>query len=286
MLRKTAKLLLLLCLILMMAVSAAAAPAFRLEVCPSNERGKPIKDVFISACKVATLQDGEYALEQPFQKAGISMPTLRKLSASAAQDLYDAYVAPRKVIGQQQYAAEGAAAFDDLEAGIWLVWCPEGQAYRFNPFLVSFEEQGGTITSRPKGESNAPNSKIIQVVKKWEDNHNAAGKRPEEIVVLLRAGKKTVAKATLSESTGWSHTFEGLNRTTEYTVAERAVKNYRSAVNGDAQNGFVVTNTYEPPQEELPETGQHWIPILLIAIAGISIVILGIYELRCKNHEK
>ena len=283
--RKIANLLIFF-LILMMAVSAAAAPAFRLEVCPTDERGEPIKDVFISLCKVADLEGGEYAPEQPFQKASISMPTLRKLSASAAQDLYDAYVAPRKVIGRQQYAADGAAAFDDLEAGIWLVWCPEGQPFRFNPFLISFEEQGGAITSRPKGESNTPNSKMIQVLKKWEDDHNAAGKRPEEIEVLLRAGKKTIAKAILSEATGWSHTFEGLDRSIKYTVEERSVKNYRSAVNGDEQNGFVITNTYEPPQEELPITGQHWIPILLIAIAGISIIILGIYELRCKGNEK
>ena len=99
---------------------------------------------------------------------------------------------------------------------------------------------------------NTPVSELIQipVTKTWNDGGNADGTRPQSIVVTLYADGAPVGSQTIDASMNWTYTFVELpkyqaNGTTEivYTIGEVAVSGYDSVQSGDAENGFVITNT-------------------------------------------
>ena len=86
----------------------------------------------------------------------------------------------------------------------------------------------------------------IPVEKVWE---NPKIPHPEEVTINLKNGETVIDSITLSESKDWKGAFSNLPRRDasgaeiEYSVAEDAVDGYDSAVSGDAQHGFTVTNT-------------------------------------------
>ena len=91
----------------------------------------------------------------------------------------------------------------------------------------------------------------IHVSKAWDDNDNQDGKRPSSVTVTLLANGQEVATASLSEESGWSHTFTvdkcAGGSEIEYYIAEVEVDDYTSSivvVEGGYQ--FLVTNTHEP----------------------------------------
>lgn len=99
-------------------------------------------------------------------------------------------------------------------------------------------------------------STSVSVSKVWNDGDNAGGKRPASVTVdLLRDGKIIdSAKIEAGDDGSWSHTFTDLAKYDSadgheyaYTVAEQKVDGYQSAVTGDAEHGFTVTNTSIAP---------------------------------------
>ena len=95
----------------------------------------------------------------------------------------------------------------------------------------------------------------------------------------MRAGKRT-RKSFFTNTMEVSK--DGLIPT--YSVREKSVKDYKATYSGDVANGFAVTNSYVG--EKLPQTGQYWWPIVIMAIAGFCFVLLGIYEIGVKKHDK
>ena len=100
-------------------------------------------------------------------------------------------------------------------------------------------EHGFTVTNTSTAKVDVP------VVKKW------VGPAAGEVTVSLKRGDEVVDTMKLNEGNGWKGTFSGLakydSQTGEeiaYSLAEDEVDGYDSAVSGDAQHGFTVTNTY------------------------------------------
>ncbi len=99
---------------------------------------------------------------------------------------------------------------------------------------------GFTVTNTSTATVNVP------VEKKW------VGPAAEKATVRLLAGGTDSGRSLeLSEANGWKASFEGLPKydpqTGEeiaYAVEENKVDGYDSAVAGDAEHGFTVTNTY------------------------------------------
>lgn len=85
----------------------------------------------------------------------------------------------------------------------------------------------------------------ISVTKVWSGD----GVQPSQVTVHLFAdGVDTGKTLTLSAANSWSGSFTGLDATSggkkiAYTVSEDAVTGYASAVTGDMENGFTITNT-------------------------------------------
>ncbi len=105
-----------------------------------------------------------------------------------------------------------------------------------------------------------PEQGKINVRKIWVDDNDNAKQRPTSIDIQLYkqvegTSDKTAegSAVTLSEDNDWFHQWNNLATTEDgkaitYTVDETStVTGYTKVVTGDAENGFVITNTYGEP---------------------------------------
>lgn len=144
--------------------------------------------------------------------------------------------------------------------------------------------QGFNVINTPVEE---PVYMDIPVAKIWDDFDDAFEARPEFIAVdLLANGVDSGKTIILSDDNNWAASFVGLPATDEngdaiyYSVRERAVESYVSAVTGDAEVGFTITNTYTEEFEEdpvplsSPPTGDSTIKLVVtLAFAAAACIV-------------
>ena len=170
-----------------------------------------------------------------------------------------------------------------------------GKEIKYTVKEVAVKEYTSTVTTDKDGKytvtnTHAPEKTSVKGHKIWKDEENKDGIRPASITVkLLADGKETGQTATVSETSGWTYEFTGLDRYQEgkeiaYTVEEVNVPDgYTASV-----EGYNITNTHTPekptpgkPNEpgkpkkggELPNTGSESNQVALVA--GIALLGLG-----------
>ena len=170
-----------------------------------------------------------------------------------------------------------------------------GKEIKYTVKETSLTEYKATITTDKDGKytitnEHTPEKTAVKGHKIWKDEDNKEGIRPASITVkLLADGKETGQTATVSETSGWTYEFTGLDRYQEgkeiaYTVEEVNVPDgYTASV-----EGYNITNTHTPekptpgkPNEpgkpkkggELPNTGSESNQAALVA--GIALLGLG-----------
>lgn len=147
----------------------------------------------------------------------------------------------------------------------------------------------------------------VTVVKVWKGD----GSHPDSITVTLLDNGEEYDKAQLNEENGWKHTWEGLDASHSFRVAETDVPDgYTVAVAQDG-NGFTVTNTAKgtpsptptpaptekpkqptpasqtpapapaPEKPKLPQTGQLWWPVIALLASGLALFVCGMVVLMC-----
>ena len=219
----------------------------------------PLDGIPVHLCKIADMDSNGYYPAAAFTNAGLSLAAIiNNPSESAANDVAT-YITEHAVSFQSAVSATGKAVFQELEMGIWLVFCDENSSFIFNPFFVFLPSASGgklyyEVSSTPKIEDNEPHLCNVHVMKRWDDKNNAAKKRPDSVTVELLDGDTVISSAVLSEQNGWTHTFTDLAKSGNYAVRETAVAYYEAQYDGDWQNGFIITNTYTG--EKRPQTGQ------------------------------
>ena len=159
------------------------------------------------------------------------------------------------------------SGLDKYKAGETITYTVEENAVEnYNtpsePITLKEAENGyiGTITNTHEIEKTS-----VTVNKKWEDENNQDGKRPESITVKLLAdgeqakgadGNDLIATITPDANGNWTYTWSGLDKykageTITYTVEENAVENYNTPSEPitlkEAENGYIgtITNTHE-----------------------------------------
>lgn len=267
----------------------AANPDCKLTVRLEDNEKKAIDGLNVYICKIADINSTDYYPSQAFENSGISISAIVNNPSEANAKTIFEFVKSKNIQSLCAVSSSGVAEFITIEQGIWLVYCGDDGAYSFNPYIVFLPhtKEGKLhyeISSAPKTEINTPDNKSVYVVKKWEDKNNAAKKRPNEITVELKQNEIIIDTAILNEGNGWAYTFTGLHEQGKYEVAEKTVKDYSVKYSGDSENGFIITNTYSG--EKLPQTGQLWWPIGIIAIVGIAFISLGIIELGARKNGK
>jgi collagen adhesin len=170
-----------------------------------------------------------------------------------------------------------------------------GEEIKYTVKETAMTEYKATITTDKDGKytitnEHTPEKTAVKGHKIWKDEDNKDGIRPASITVkLLADGKETGQTATVSETSGWTYEFTGLDRYQEgkeiaYTVEEVNVPDgYTASV-----EGYNITNTHTPekptpgkPNEpgkpkkggELPNTGSESNQVALVA--GIALLGLG-----------
>ena len=110
--------------------------------------------------------------------------------------------------------------------------------------------EGFTVTN-----THRPEKITVEGEKVWKDNDNQEGKRPDSIVIRLKADGTECKVKKVTAADGWKWRI-GLpkhdgDREIVYTLTEDAVPGYTTLIKGSAQEGFTVTNTYDPEKTQV-----------------------------------
>lgn len=149
-----------------------------------------------------------------------------------------------------------------------------------------------------------------KVLKVWEDD-GYTGRRPGRITVDLLCDGEVYDTVTLSAADDWRYTWDDLDEDCSWRVAERDVDDdYNVTVTREGIT-FVMTNTYtrgrttEIPDgdtptgtisdnpvpraffgSKLPQTGQLWWPVPVLAAVGLLLIVVGLLRRRGAEHEE
>lgn len=267
----------------------ATALSGTLTVTLEDKDKKNIEGLTVHLCQIATLDDMGYYPSEAFEASGISIAGIVNNPDEAAASTVMKYVLDTGANTFSMVSKEGKVTFSNLPLGIYVVFPAPKGAYTFNPYIVFLPYEAGgklvfELSSAPKLEENKSDELSLYVLKKWDDQNNASKNRPTSVTVDLLDGKTVVDTATLSEQNGWAHTFTTPQKAGDYSVREHSVAHYEATYGGSVQDGLIITNTYVG--EKLPQTGQYWWPIVLIAVAGVCFALLGFYEMGEKKNGK
>ena len=100
----------------------------------------------------------------------------------------------------------------------------------------------------------------VTVTKQWNDGENRDRIRPENVTVQLLAGGENYGAPVTLSGESWSYTWNGLpvnenRQEIKYSVVETSVhQGYTAEVTGNADAGFVVTNTHTPDKTAISGT--------------------------------
>lgn len=86
----------------------------------------------------------------------------------------------------------------------------------------------------------------IPVEKIWDHGANPEPSRPAAVTVNLKNGETVIDSMTLTADCDWKGVFTELPVGGNYSVEEVAVPQYTTEVSGNANDGFVIKNTFVP----------------------------------------
>ena len=90
----------------------------------------------------------------------------------------------------------------------------------------------------------------IPVEKIWDHGTNPESSRPAAVTVNLKNGETVIDSMTLTADCDWKGAFTELPAGGNYSVEEVAVPQYTTEVSGNANDGFVIKNTFVPANPE------------------------------------
>ena len=281
-------------------VSEKTGWKFESKKLPKYKNGKEIKytvkETAMTEYKatITTDKDGKYTITNEYTPEKIAVSGQKTWIDNNDQDhirpasVTVALLANGKVTGKTAIAtAETGWKYEFTELDRY----QNGKAIEYTvkevgvPTGYTATETGMNVTN-----THTPEKTSVKGKKIWKDEDNKDGIRPSSVTVkLLADGKETGQTAIVSETSGWTYEFTGLDRYQEgkeiaYTVEEVNVPDgYTASV-----EGYNITNTHTPekptpgkPNEpgkpkkggELPNTGSESNQATLVA--GIALLGLG-----------
>lgn len=101
-----------------------------------------------------------------------------------------------------------------------------------------------------------PQEASITVTKNWNDGNNKDKIRPESITIQLCINGDPIEGMTLvlNENNKWTGSFTNLpiygetGKKIDYTITENKVDGYTAEIRGNAEEGFIVTNSHTPKE--------------------------------------
>lgn len=199
---------------------------------------------------------------------------------------------------------KGIAEFNKLETGLYLVLGDktvyDGYVYTIEPSLISLpnlrdnEWDYDCVISPKFSREEEPVPVVeIKVIKAWQDS-GAESKRPSEISIKLMKGEELYESVTLNSDNNWRYTWEDLPQwddkklPIDWSVSEAPVTNYTVSIQ-QSENVFVIVNKYTgttpPSPPNLPQTGQLWWPVPVLAFSGLCCIAIGALLSKKRNEQ-
>ena len=143
-------------------------------------------------------------------------------------------------------------------------------------------KDGFVITNTITGKTS------VSVEKRW------VGNPAKSVTVNLLADDKMVDSKKITKYDGWKCTFENLDKYKDgkeirYEITEDEVAGYTASIKGDAESGFVITNTQDTPKKpkkpnDPPKTGDDSGAGVYGSLMGLALV--GIFSARYVNKRR
>lgn len=299
-LKRTAAMLLTLCLgVSCMAATASARGDVDTGRSASltvyfGEGGSGFSDVEFDIYHVADISDtGDYTLTGDFQGYPVSLEDLDSSGWRALAQTLASYAVRDSLnpLQSQKTGQDGRSYFPGLTVGLYLVTGAshekEGTTHTPEPMLVSLPmlaEDGERLydveVSCKFDSETIPAFVERKVQKVWKDDGNEE-KRPEKIAVQLLENGTVVDTVTLSKENNWEYTWENLDGSSRWQVAEANVPDGYTVAITQEGTVFIMTNTRpsEPPPK-LPQTGMLWWPVPVLACGGLLLIVIGFVRRR------
>ena len=269
--------------------------------------------------KVADISEtGSYTLTEVFASYSVSIEDMDQTQWRTFAATLDGYIARDNIqpLAEQFTDANGKTTFSDLEAGLYILIGrnQSDSTYRYEcepamiqlPGLNEKEEWITQVTANPKytkqpvdQEKTVTQKKVIKI---WKDQNSK--NRPEEIQVELLKDGKVADTVTLNVDNNWKYQWDNLDSSVTWQIVEKEVPAGYTVMVGREADTFTITNTKNAPSKgdntgttsktgtktrisgsrkngKLPQTGQLWWPVGILAAAGMFFFIAGL--LRKKN---
>lgn len=247
---------------------ALAASPCSLRVFILDHLNKPVPNINVELCRIAGFENGTFSILPEYSNLDISIEDIYGTQDPDIAEKTYQYIQDKELSGTiEQTAFDGIVNFT-VEEGIYLVFERGSQKVAFHPYFVSLPTQiNGDmqyhVTSTPK--ANETDIRTLFVAKLWDDNQNAAGKRPSSIDVTVFRDGIPVRMVTLNQSNNWKHTFFMLPSSGIYTVKESSVSDYEPEY-FPVYKGYIIQNKYiGNPKEDNPDpekghvvVQKHW----------------------------
>jgi hypothetical protein len=263
--------------------------------------------------RVATVtEDGAIQIEPAFENSGVSLSEddLEDSWSASAVTLENYVVAriadddPIAPSASAQTNEMGVAEFEPLPDGLYLLVGSQvtiGQTvYTPLAMLIDLPTLGGyslrdaanTVHVKTSSREREETPIELSVIKVWKDDGHE-DQRPTEVTVTLYADEVAFDTVTLNADNNWRFTWTDLDDTGRWNLMESDIPEGYTVTSVQDGTTFVVTNTYQetpdtpttPSQSKLPQTGQLWWPVSILAICGMAMVLVGV-GLRKRGNDR
>ena len=256
-------------------------------------QGRSLEGAMVSLYRVADWNGGVFRLDKTFSGVRYDWDALMAdlNDGRATSDEFqraawtlDAYASdPHGGITADREGTiyQSGASFSGLGKGLYLVvynrYSSGGLTCGSSASLVSIPTIGkdgahaSEVDTHSKSDCSAtpktPETTRVSVSKVWRNDK--ASERPDGIEVDLLGDGRVVSTVTLDATGGWSHTWDGLDASTDWKVVERNVpKGYTVSIVRDAgEYGIVNTGVQQP------RTGSS---VTVVALAMIVTALLAL----------
>ncbi len=278
---------------------AAETDPFRLSLrFYDNEAGKPIPGTTFKLYYVAEPNGSDsYKLVKPFSDSGITLVDLDSAGMQTFSEMLATYAEVKKVepVFTAVTDANGMVEFtadSQPKAGMYLVTGTKteanGKIYVPQSFLLylPYKDETGElddILANVKFTTLPGGNVKLTVRKVWNDG--GSKKRPTSIKVALVADGKRVETVTLNKDNNWKHTWEVLDGTVQWSICEVNVPKGYTKLETKEGTTYIIKNTAPAdtptnPSGRLPQTGQLWWPVSILACGGLVLILAGLLVKR------
>ena len=262
--------------------------------------GPKVEGMEFRAYRVASVdEDANFAFTDVFGGYGVAMPDDQAGYRALAETL-SGYIARDGIAPTAKATTNenGMAQFGEQEKGLYLILADryknpkDEMTYIVSPSLIALPNStdGNSwiydVVISPKYTSvppipDTPGTIDINVIKVWSGEANK-DKRPTYVYAELICDGQVVDTVTLNSGNNWRHTWTGLDPNKTYNVTEKEVPTgYTVTITRDG-NTYTMNNysgdvpPKTPPETpKLPQTGQLWWPVPILAAAGLAFIIAG-----------